>query len=210
MPTPTRYALSVLCEDKVGLVAKLTHAISALGGNIEVLHQGVLQGYFVFMLLVTFDRGPAADQVRQALESAGSAGQFVVSILPRGAQAVVPPATGSSFILTLTGPDAPGLLERTTAYIADHHINIEGLTGETHDGQCMITARLTIPPSVDIRAARLEGAHQVGGLRGNVQAGRNAHAVQGAFFGKALADQAQDRHFAFGPIDLAAPPFGLF
>jgi predicted amino acid-binding ACT domain protein len=156
MPAPARYALSVLCEDKVGLVAKLTHAVSALGGNIEVLHQGVLQGYFVFMMLVTFDRGPTADQVRQALESAGAEGQFVVSILPRRAQAVAPPATGSSFILTLTGPDAPGLFERTTAYIADHHINIEGLTGETHDGLCMITARLTIPPTVDIRAARLD------------------------------------------------------
>jgi predicted amino acid-binding ACT domain protein len=155
-PTPTRYALSVLCEDKVGLVAKLTHAVSALGGNIEVLHQGVLQGYFVFMMLVTFDDGPAAAQVRQALESAGSAGQFVVSILPRHAPAAAAPATGSSFILTLTGPDAPGILERVTAYLADHHINIEGLTSDAHESRCVITARLTIPPSVDIRTARLD------------------------------------------------------
>ena len=66
MAQPTRYALSVMCEDKVGLVARLTEAVLGRGGNIEVLHQGVLQGYFVFMMLVSFDREVPAVQVEKA------------------------------------------------------------------------------------------------------------------------------------------------
>jgi ACT domain-containing protein len=163
MAQPTRYALSVMCEDKVGLVARLTEAVLVLGGNIEVLHQGVLQGYFVFMMLVSFDREVPAGQVEKAIESAGEAGQFVVSILPRKPQATLPPATGAVFILTLTGRDAPGILKRMTGYLADHRINIEGLTSEAREGRFLATARLTIPEAVDIRSARLDLAEVLKG-----------------------------------------------
>jgi len=153
---PTRYALSVMCQDKVGLVARLTGAVYGLGGNIEVLHQGVLQGYFVFMLMVTFPDGLDADGIRKAIESAGAPGEFVVSLLPRQDQTPAPAATGSTFVLTLSGEDSPGILKKITAYLGDQRINIEGLAAETKAGRCLITARLTIPALVDVRAARLD------------------------------------------------------
>ena len=37
----THYAITVLCEDRVGLVARFTGAITRLGGNIEDLEQSV-------------------------------------------------------------------------------------------------------------------------------------------------------------------------
>ena len=156
MPQATRYALSVMCEDEVGLVARLTGTVSRLGGNIESLHQGVLQGNFVFMMLATFPDGLSAGEVERAIESAGEAGQFVVSILPRKEEVPAPAATGPRFILTLTGPDAPGILKKVTAYLADHRINIENLTSEVRDGGCQITGRLTIPQAVDVLAVRLD------------------------------------------------------
>ena len=157
MAQPTRFALSVMCEDKVGLVARLTAGVSSLGGNIEVLHQGVLKGYFVFMLLVTFPDGVSPEQVEKTIESSGEPGEFVVSIMTRRQKAIAPAGSGPVFILTLTGKDSPGILQKLTAYLADHRINIEGLAAETTAGeQCLITARLTIPAAIDILAARLD------------------------------------------------------
>lgn len=152
----TRYVLSVMCEDKVGLVARLTAAVFALDGNIEAMHQGVMQGYFVFLITLTFPEGIAAAAVQQAIESAGAPGELVVSVLPRREDAPAPAATGSAFVLTLVGEDRPGILKKVTAYLADHGINIEGLQSEAHAGRCLVTARLTIPDVVDVRAARLD------------------------------------------------------
>ena len=60
-----------------------------------------------------------------------------------------------------------------------------------------------------VRAAFLQGARQVGCLGGDVQAGRHAHALERLLFLEALADLAQDGHFALGPVDAAAAAFGL-
>jgi len=51
-----------------------------------------------------------------------------------------------------------------------------------------------------IRAARLQGLHQIGGLGGDVQAGGDAHASQGLFFDEAFFDELEDGHFFGGPV----------
>lgn len=154
----SRFALSVMCRDSVGLVARLTERVCQLNGEIEVLHQGVLQGCFVFMLLAEFPDGTTGEQVSQAIESAGGEGEFVVSILPRSEKIAAPAQTGSSFVLTVLGEreDVAPVLRKLTSYLSDHRINIEGLTCEPQQGRSVVTARLTIPSGVDIRSARLD------------------------------------------------------
>lgn len=158
MSMTSRYALSVMCRDSVGLVARLTECVSTLEGNIEVLHQGVLQGCFVFTLLAEFPDGVGAENVTEAIESAGAPGEFVVSILPRTEKVSAPAQTGESFILTLISEreDVAVILKKLTSYLWDHRINIEGLTCEPAQGRCLITARLTIPAAVDVRSGRLD------------------------------------------------------
>ena len=53
----------------------------------------------------------------------------------------------------------------------------------------------------EVGAAGLEGAGQVGGLGGDVQAGRHAQAGERLLLGEAFADAGQDRHVAVGPED---------
>ena len=158
MPNTARFALSVMCQDSVGLVARLTDSVCRLDGEIEVLHQGVLQGYFVFMLLAAFPEGTQAKALEQAIESAAPAGEFVVSVMPRSEKVVAPPQSGASFILTVFGQreDVAPVLRKTTSYLSDHRINIEGLTCEPIQGKSVITERLTIPASVDIHTLRLD------------------------------------------------------
>ena len=59
----------------------------------------------------------------------------------------------------------------------------------------------------DLRAARLERPHQVGGLGRDVEARADAQAVERPVALEPLADEAQDGHLALGPFD-AADAFG--
>ena len=154
----SRYALSVMCRDNVGLVARLTERVCVLEGNVEVLHQGVLQGCFVFTLLAEFPDGLSSDQVCEAIESAGAPGEFVVSILPRSEKVAAPVQTGESFILTVMSEreDVAVVLRKLTYYLADRRVNIEGLTCEPLQGRSVITAQLTIPATLDVRSTRLD------------------------------------------------------
>jgi len=147
-----------MCRDSVGLVARLTECVCRLDGEIEVLHQGVLQGCFVFMLLAEFPDDVDAHCVVQTIESAGSQGEFVVSVLPRAEKILAPAQIGEIFVLTVFSEreDVADVLRKLTSYLSDHRINIEGLTCEPQSGRSVITARLTIPSTVDIRHARLD------------------------------------------------------
>ncbi len=158
MQMSSRYALSVMCRDNVGLVARLTECVCRMGGEIEVLHQGVLQGCFVFMVLAEFPESVSEDQVRQTIETTGAPGEFVVSILPRSEKVVRPVQSGQTFILTVLSEreDVAAVLRKITSYLSDHRVNIEGLTCEPRQGRSVLTARLTIPPAVEIRNARLD------------------------------------------------------
>jgi hypothetical protein len=53
----------------------------------------------------------------------------------------------------------------------------------------------------DLGAAGLQGAHQVGRLGGDVQAGRDLQAREGLLLLEAGPDLTQHRHVAVGPLD---------
>lgn len=154
----SRFALSVMCRDSVGLVARLTDGVWRLHGEIETLQQGVLQGYFVFTLLAEFPGDISEQTIRQTIESAGQAGEFVVGILPREQKVASPAQTGTSFILTVLSEreDVAPVLRKITSYLSDHRINIEGLSCTPGQPRSVITARLTVPGAVDIHNARLD------------------------------------------------------
>ncbi len=51
----TRAILSVLGEDRVGIVAAVTRALAESGANIEDIRQTILSGVFSMTMLVTVD-----------------------------------------------------------------------------------------------------------------------------------------------------------
>lgn len=51
----TRAILSVLGEDKVGIVAAVSSALAETGTNIEDIRQTILSGVFSMTMLVTID-----------------------------------------------------------------------------------------------------------------------------------------------------------
>jgi predicted amino acid-binding ACT domain protein len=156
MDDATRYVLTVMCIDRVGVVARVARAVEDLDGNIEELQQTVLQGYFVLTFMATFGGSPSAEAVAAHLAETGEDGEFVVSVLPRRESSLPPAAAGEPFVLTILGRDAPGILKKLTAYLADRRINLERLTSHSEGGNFLITGWLTIPPRSDIPGVRLD------------------------------------------------------
>jgi len=158
----TRYAITVICEDRVGLVGRFTGAITRLGGNIEVLDQNVRLGYFVITLMATFETGVTAQDVRVGLEKIDDAGTPAISVLPRRDASIPPAGHGAPFVLAMAGIDVPGNFSIVTTCLAKYDINVESLAcrtdaqGPHKEDRFTIIGELTVPPDVDAKAVRLE------------------------------------------------------
>ncbi len=162
MKNTTRYAITVICEDRVGLVGRFTGAITRLGGNIEVLDQNVRLGYFVITLMATFETGVTAQDVRVGLEKIDDAGTPAISVLPRRDASIPPAGHGAPFVLAMAGIDVPGNFSIVTTCLAKYDINVESLAcrtdaqGPHKEDRFTIIGELTVPPDVDAKAVRLE------------------------------------------------------
>jgi ACT domain-containing protein len=65
----TRAILSVLGEDRVGIVAAVSQTLSANAVNIEDIRQTIISGVFSMTMLVTIDEDQAPfEQVQAALD----------------------------------------------------------------------------------------------------------------------------------------------
>jgi len=65
----TRAILSVLGEDRVGIVAAVSQTLSANAVNIEDIRQTIISGVFSMTMLVTIDEEQAPfEQVQAALD----------------------------------------------------------------------------------------------------------------------------------------------
>jgi ACT domain-containing protein len=68
----TRAILSVLGEDRVGIVAAVSGALAANGVNIEDIRQTIITGIFSMTMLVTVDEDAAPfDRVQAELAKVG-------------------------------------------------------------------------------------------------------------------------------------------
>jgi len=150
----TRYAITVMCEDRVGLVARFTGAITRLGGNIEDLDQTVRLGYFIITLMAIFEHGQDAELVQAELEKSGGTETLAVSVLPRQNDPGPPPVQGEPFVLIVSGKDAPGIFAAVTNSLAERTINVENLICRTGNDLFTITGDLTVPEEVNLNALR--------------------------------------------------------
>jgi ACT domain-containing protein len=68
----TRAVVTVLGEDRVGIVARIATVLAETGTNIEDIRQAVLEGLFSMTMLVTVDEGATPfDEVQARLTAAG-------------------------------------------------------------------------------------------------------------------------------------------
>jgi glycine cleavage system transcriptional repressor len=176
MGTPdTQYAISVLCKDRIGLVADITGAIAALGGNIADLRQSVLRGYFTMILLARFPAGADPESVRQRIVAAGRNGPTELAVTVRAADDALPAepqsADDHTYLLTARGPDRVGFVASVSAFCADHALNILDLSTAVAGGQYVMMLLVDVRNVADLDRLRqrLRAFGQAAGLEAMLQ-----------------------------------------
>ncbi len=151
-----RCVVSVLMEDRVGILRDLSAAVVELGGNVDGLSQTVSENFFTVILTAVFAPGTSTQRVEDCVyEHIPDPGAGVIvrpcRLDPPGAAAPEP-----QYIVTVRGKDRPGLLNDITAFLAGKEVNINDWFFRFAGEDVVHVGQVTIPASVDVRKMQQE------------------------------------------------------
>jgi glycine cleavage system transcriptional repressor len=135
-------AVTVLGDDRPGVIADVTDALAGLHGNLEDSTMTMLRGHFVMVLFVR--TGASAGAVEAALHSLVADGSMVVNARVLGEQAVGQ-SGGPIYALRVHGADRQGIVAEITRVVARHGANIVDLGTRLGAGLYVLTAKLQLP-----------------------------------------------------------------
>lgn len=150
----TTLVLTLVGDDRAGLVAAVADVVDAHGGNWENSELAELAGAFAGIVEISV----AAERV-DGLRSALSAldGMLTVSVHPgeKGGVDAPPPRL---LTIRVLGNDHPGIVREVSSALRAHDLSIERMTTETRDAamsggrlfEATVSAR--VPASVDLAA----------------------------------------------------------
>lgn len=140
-------AVTAIGRDRPGIVAGITGALLDFGGNVDDSQMSILHGQFSVMLIVSVPDDADLGAITGHLEEAGTqldlGGIAVtpVSGLDRGA--------GPTHVLTVYGPDRPGIVHEVAELLAGHGVNITDLrtkrTGSTDSPLYTMMMEVVVP-----------------------------------------------------------------
>ena len=143
--------ISVIGQDRPGIVAALSGALLSLDCNVENVSQTILQSVFGAILIVAAPDGVANEAIKASLEDAVAhlSLEVMVTRFPAETQVASGPEEGDPFVITTMGPDRKGLVAATTKVLADHGVNITNLKAVFKGGddpfKNMMIYEVTIP-----------------------------------------------------------------
>lgn len=120
--------LTVIGDDRAGLVKALADTVADGGGNWERSQLAELAGKFAGIVVVTVAEDKVA-ALRTAL--APLAGLLDVSV--HAGREVAEVATGQSVRLEILGNDRPGIVREVTGVLAAHGLSVDSLSTATRD-----------------------------------------------------------------------------
>ena len=155
------YVISVMAQDRVGIIADVTTAIQALGGNLADMSQTVLRGYFTMILIASFPERVTPADVRTALQAVEGTSTFEVGVAcpPGDLPGESPVAKDNQYVLTAVGPDRIGLVAAVSGYLREKGINIADLSTTVDGGVYTMMMLVALPLGTDV--ARLKHGLQV-------------------------------------------------
>jgi phosphoserine phosphatase len=121
------YVVSVIGEDRVGLVSKVTQFLFSKGFNIVDIEQTVIHSQFTMVLLIQPVRPRFhLDQVKKGLNDLAKKMDMKIAITPlhefKGLRLA---ETKKPHVLTIVGSDRPGVVAAVSSTLAKHRCNIE-------------------------------------------------------------------------------------
>jgi glycine cleavage system regulatory protein len=120
--------LTVVGDDRAGLVQSLADVVSAHGGNWETSELAELAGAFAGIVLVSVPDG-RLDELRDALQ--GLDGLLRVTVHGGAASADARP--GRRFTFSVLGNDRPGIVRDITGILTHHGLTIDLFSSQTRE-----------------------------------------------------------------------------
>lgn len=171
-----KFSVSFLGRDCPGVVAAVSRLFGEANCNIEAMSQTMLQGEFAAIFIVAAPDDLPVDKLRAFLVMGLEAAKVDLSVLVR-------PAIGAQwgdglecepFVVTVDGPDGPGLIGAMSRIFGRHGVNIENLSAaleEERNGRAMFVFEVMVPESVDLGRLRRELANEAQkmNLRASIQ-----------------------------------------
>jgi glycine cleavage system regulatory protein len=150
--------LTVIGDDRSGLVEALANVVTAHGGNWERSQMAELAGKFAGIVVVSV-AADRADELTSSLHELD--GLLEVSAHP-GAEGpvVTPEETHHTLMIDLVGNDHPGIVHDVSAVLARHGLSIETIETATRDapmaGGRLFEAHVVVglPPSAEVAQIR--------------------------------------------------------
>ena len=140
-------AVTVLGQDRPGIVADVTGALADLHGNLEDSTMTLLRGHFAMVVLVR--TGAGVEAVESALQHLAADGSLTINarVLADTPSSVTP---GTAYALHVHGADRPGIVATVTRVVAEHGGNIVDLGTRLGGDLYVLMAELQLP---DVAAA---------------------------------------------------------
>ena len=175
--------VTVVGDDRPGIVAAVTRALADAGCNLEDTSMSDLRGHFSMMLVVRAPEAPEPSvTVPDSKSGAGDAGgagvgwgeDAVVEGDVEGALAVVARDLGlwttvrevterrpvadeaRRFTLTLHGADRPGIVSAVSGLVAGHGGSVSDLVTRLAGGLYVLTLELALPAASDPEVLRAD------------------------------------------------------
>ena len=152
------YVITIMSRDRVGIVADVTGALLALGGNVDAMSQTVMSGYFTIIITASFPESVTPSRLVEAVEEAGDEGELAVSVkpwTPADAQQVVGGAC-DRFVLSIMGADKPGIIAKISGFLSSRNINIEDLYAYVEDGRFVLISQVMVPRAMDVGQLQID------------------------------------------------------
>ncbi|MGH2750708.1 MAG: glycine cleavage system protein R [Actinomycetota bacterium] len=119
-------AVTVIGNDRTGIVAAVTRVLYEDGCNLEDATSTILSGHFSMMLIVRLPEGVTPEQIESRLVSVASELELVVTARPvyEAHLAVVEP----THVISVYGGDRPGIVYRVAKHLSSVGVNITDLS----------------------------------------------------------------------------------
>lgn len=148
--------ISVMSQDRTGIVADITGAIFELGGDLADLNQSTLGGYLTMILFATFDDPVTPDMLTGKIAEIDSptrldvvAREVTAPVVQKAAE--LPKRT---YIMTTQGINRKGIVFGISSFCCTNNINIMDLATTTSNDTYTMVLQLdltAVPSIADVR-----------------------------------------------------------
>ncbi|QTA82216.1 Amino acid-binding ACT domain-containing protein [Desulfonema limicola] len=156
-----KVVISVLGQDRPGIIAKVSSVLFRQECNIENVSQTILQSEFSGIFIVTIPLEISIEQLNKLLQQQTQPlGLHVYAKYLEESETPFKVHKSAPFVITTRGPDRKGLVASITEIIARHQVNVSNLKavfkgGDDPDKNIMIY-EVDIPESADQKELETE------------------------------------------------------